>query len=149
MDDQTTRMVADLLDLVIPPTADGRLPGASALGLAEHVARTVDRTPMLAGVVEYGLSALRDAAAQRNPGGWTALSAGEKADVWATFAASDQFFLPALLFLAYSGYYLDPRVLDRLGMEARAPHPVGYPMSPDDWTLLEPVRRRGKMFREP
>jgi hypothetical protein len=149
MDEPTLRMVADLLDLVIPPTPDGRLPSAGALGIADHAARTVERTPMLVPVVEYGLSALRDAAAQRNPGGWAALSAAEKAEVWSTFAATDQFFRPAFLFLAYSGYYLDRRVLDRLGMEARAPHPVGYAMEADDWSLLEPVRRRGKMYREP
>jgi hypothetical protein len=147
MDAPTVRMVSDLLDLVIPPTADGRLPGAGALGLADHVARTVERTPLVAPVVEYGLSALRDAAARRNPGGWTALTAAEKAAVWGEFAATDQFFLPAFLFLAYSGYYLDARVLGALGMEARPPHPAGYPMDADDWTLLEPVRHRGRMYR--
>jgi len=147
MDDVRTRIIRDLLDLVIPPTADGRLPGAGALGLAEHALRTVEKTPMLAPVVEYGLSTLRDAAAQRNPGGWAALSPAEKAEVWRAFAAADQFFLPAFLFLAYSGYYLDRRVLDALGMEARPPHPAGHPMGADDWTLLEPVRRRGRMYR--
>lgn len=147
MDDATLRMVTDLLDLVVPPTADGRLPGAGALGMATHVAATVENTPMLAGVVDYGLSALRDAATQRNPGGWAALSATEKADVFGAFAADDQFFLPAFLFLAYSGYYQHPRVVESLGVEPRPPHPIGYPMEPNDLTLLEPVRRRARMYR--
>jgi hypothetical protein len=149
MDAPTERMIADLLDLVIPPRPDAGLPGAGALGVAEHVVRTVERTPMVAPVVEYGLSALRDAAGQRNPGGWAALTAAEKAEVWSAFDATDQFFRPAFLFLAYSGYYLDRRVVDALGMAGHPPHPIGYPMAPDDWTLLEPVRRRGRMYREP
>jgi len=33
MDADTRRMVADLLDLVIPPSPDGRRPGAGALGI--------------------------------------------------------------------------------------------------------------------
>ena len=29
-----------------------------------------------------------------------------------------------------------------LGLEPRAPHPQGYEMGADDWSLLDPVRRR-------
>jgi hypothetical protein len=147
MDDATRAMVTDLLDLVVPPRPDGRLPGAGALGVAAHVAATVEKTPMLAPVVDYGLATLRDAAAARNPGGWPALAATEKAEVFAAFAATDQFFLPAFLFLAYSGYYQDRRVVEALGLEARPPHPTGYTIEPNDLGLLEPLRRRGKMYR--
>jgi hypothetical protein len=48
----------------------------------------------------------------------------------------------------YSGYYQHPRVVEALGLEARAPHPKGFSMEPDDWTILDPVRARGKMYRE-
>ena len=65
------RMLATLLDVVVPPSEDGRLPGAGALGLTDHVLRTVGQTPMLGPVVAYGLSALADLAATRNGGGWT------------------------------------------------------------------------------
>jgi hypothetical protein len=143
------RMLASLLDEVVPPSADGRLPGAGALGLTHHIARTVERTPMLRPVLEYGLSALADLARKTNPKGFAALSPPERADLWREFAASDQFFLPAFLFLVYSGYYQHPRVVEVLGLEPRAPHPKGYPMEADDLTLLEPVRRRGKIYREP
>ena len=47
-------MLRALLDEVIPPSPDGRLPGAGGLGLIAHVARTVQQTPMLRPVVEYG-----------------------------------------------------------------------------------------------
>jgi hypothetical protein len=141
------RMIADLLDLVIPPSADGRRPGAGALGLADHVVATVERTPMLGPVVEYGLTTLQEAATRRNPAGWTALTAADKAEVFGAFAATDQFFLPAFLFLAYSGYYQAPPIVEALGMEARPPHPTGYRMEGNDLSLLEPVRRRGRMYR--
>jgi hypothetical protein len=141
------RTLGILLDDILPASGDGRLPGAGALGLSAHIARSVQKTPVLRPVVEYGLTALAELAAKRNPGGWPALSKLERSAVLEDFAATDQFFVPAFLFLVYSGYYQHPRVVEALGLEARAPHPGGYAMEPDDWTVLEPVRARGRMYR--
>jgi hypothetical protein len=143
------RVLASLLDEVVPPSPDGRLPGAGAVGLTAHIARTVERMPMLRPVLEYGLSAIDDLARRRSAGGFGALSAEQRSAVLKEFAAGDQIFLPAFLFLAYSGYYQTGRVVEALGHEPRAPHPEGYTMGADDWDLLEPVRRRGKVFRTP
>ena len=134
------RLLVRLLDVVVPPSGDGRLPGAGQLGLVEHMARTVRETPMLRPVVEYGMSALGELAAKRGDGDVRA--------VLEEFAAGDQFFMPAFLFLVYSTYYQSPRVLAALGLEARPPHPKGHEMEPIDLTLLGPVRRRDGMFRK-
>jgi hypothetical protein len=140
-------MLETLLDVVIPPSSDGRLPGAGALGLIEHIERTVQQTPMIRPVVEYGLCTLAELAAVRRTGGWSALSMEERANVLREFTATDQFFLPAFMFLVYSGYYQHPRVVEVLGLEARAPHPEGYAMDAGDFTLLDAVRRRGPIHR--
>jgi hypothetical protein len=137
-----------LLDEVIPPSSDGRLPGAGGLDLAGHVARTVRQTPMLAPVVQYGLSAIAELAGTRSPDGWAGLARAERSALIAEFTAGDQLFMPALLFLAYSGYYQHPRVVEALGLEARPPHPKGYAMEAFDTTLLDAVRRRGKIYRD-
>src|SRR5438132_3657989 len=142
------RMLTSLLDAMLPGTTDGRLPGAGTLGLVRHITRMVEQTPMLRPVVAYGLSTLDELARKRAPGGWDALSSEERAAVLKQFTADDQFFLPAFLFLAYSGYYTDPRVVEALGLEPRPPHPTGYTMEPDDLSVLDPVRRRGKMYRD-
>ena len=47
-----------------------------------------------------------------------------------------------------SSYYMNDRVLEALGLEARPPFPGGYEMEPSDWSLLDPVRQRPKMYRE-
>src|SRR5262245_48491077 len=155
MDDQPLTLSADqetmletLLDAIIPPSRDGRLPGAGGLGLTDHIVRSMGQTPMLRPVVEYGLSALAELAGKRSPHGWTALSREERTQVLEEFAATDQFFLPAFLFLVYSGYYQHERVVEALGLEARAPHPKGYAMEASDPALLDGVRRRGKMYRD-
>ncbi len=45
-------------------------------------------------------------------------------------------------------YYRDDRVMRSLGMEARPPHPEGFAVEEGDWLLLEPVKRRGRIYRE-
>jgi gluconate 2-dehydrogenase subunit 3-like protein len=143
------RILTTLLYAVIPESRDGRLPGAGALELTAHIVRSVERTPMLRPVIDYGLSTLADLARKRNPAGWAALSRDERTAVFEEFTATDQFFLPAFLFLVYSGYYTTARVVEALGLEMRPPHPEGYAIEPDDLSsLLDPVRRRGKMYRD-
>jgi len=137
------QVMAALIDAIVPPSDDGRLPGAGALDLVGHVERSVRQNPMLRPVVEYGLSAIAALAAKRNPSGIAGLPVAAWAAALEEFAAADQFFLPAFLFLVYGGYYQHRRVVETLGLEPRAPHPEGYAMEADDWSLLEPVRRRG------
>ena len=45
-------------------------------------------------------------------------------------------------------YYRDDRVMISLGMEPRAPFPKGHDLPQGDWALLDPVRKRGKIWRE-
>ncbi len=45
-------------------------------------------------------------------------------------------------------YYRDDRVMQSLDMEARAPFPEGYEVDQGDWSLLDPVRRRGEIYRK-
>ena len=45
------------------------------------------------------------------------------------------------------GYYQDGRVLASLGFEPRPPFPTGHELPDSDWTLLEPVKSRGPLYR--
>jgi hypothetical protein len=45
-------------------------------------------------------------------------------------------------------YYRDDRVVRSLGLEPRAPFPKGYTLEQGDWSLLDPVRARPKMWRD-
>jgi len=70
-------------------------------------------------------------------------------EVMNELAATEQAFLPGLIFHTYVGYYLNDRVIEALGREPRPPHPKGYDMEASDLTLLDDVRRRPKLYREP
>jgi hypothetical protein len=45
-------------------------------------------------------------------------------------------------------YYRDDRVVRSLGLEARAPFPKGHTLEQGDWSLLDPVRKRAKFWRD-
>jgi hypothetical protein len=135
-------VMAALIDAIVPPSDDGRMPGAGDLDLVPHVERSARGNPMLRPVVEYGLSAIAEIAGRGRASGLTGLSRADWTAALQEFTANDGFFLPAFLFLVYGGYYQHDRVVTALGLEPRAPHPKGYEMGGDDWSLLDPVRRR-------
>ena len=45
-------------------------------------------------------------------------------------------------------YYRDDRVMRSLDMEVRPPFPRGFEVEQGDWSLLDPVRARPKLFRD-
>jgi hypothetical protein len=45
-------------------------------------------------------------------------------------------------------YYRDDRVMRSLGLEPRPPFPKGFEVEQGDWSLLDPVRARPKLYRE-
>lgn len=45
-------------------------------------------------------------------------------------------------------YYRDDRVMRAIGLEPRPPFPQGHALEPNDWSLLDPVRARGPIWRE-
>lgn len=46
-------------------------------------------------------------------------------------------------------YYRDERVMRSIGMEVRSPFPKGYELEQGDWSLLDAVRARPKVWRDP
>jgi hypothetical protein len=45
-------------------------------------------------------------------------------------------------------YYRDDRVMRSLGLEVRPPYPKGFEVEQGEWSLLDPVRARRKLYRE-
>ena len=141
------RTLAAVLDEIIPPSSDGRLPGAGALGLARSVAQAAQQTPDIRNVIVTGLSALEALAVGRYAAGFAAVSRPDRLALLNELASTDLAFFLVLTFHACIGYYDNGRVLEALGREPRPPHPKGYELPPNDLTLLDTVRRRPKMYR--
>ena len=139
--------LAAVLDTIIPPSADGRLPGAGELGLATHVERGLAQVPALLPVIAQGLDSLDGLALQRDASSFVALLPGERSAVLAELAAAQPGFLGPIVFHTYVGYYQHPRALAAVGLEPRPPHPKGHALEPGDFGLLDAVRSRGPIYR--
>jgi hypothetical protein len=144
-----TRTLAAVLDELVPPRPDGSLPGAGALGIGAHVERMVAQLPELGDVVLAGLRVLNELARERK--GMVSFADVVPRERQVLLREADvraPGFTPSLTFLAYSGYYADPRVVAALGLAARAPFPEGYAVPDSDFALLENVKRRGSRWRQ-
>jgi hypothetical protein len=134
------RILVAVLDALIPPSEEPRRPGAGAVGVGDHVAGVLARSPEHEPLVAAGLSALGV--------GFLDLAPRARADALSALAASQPGFLPFLIFQTYRAYYQTPAVLEALGLPPRPPYPQGYAIEPSDWTLLARVRARGKLYRD-
>ncbi len=124
------RILRKLAGLIVPPDAGLQVPGA-------------DDPVIFADIVESARSqgeeikaALRYVMAQ--------LMADDQE--LAQFEGDPQ--VAPIVVLVMQCYYRDDRVMISLGMEARAPFPKGFELEQGDWSLLEPVQRRGKIWRD-
>ena len=112
--------------LIIPPSQEHGVPGAADPAI----------------MAEITVSAARDEAAVR--AALTAFAAvGD-----ASFQQSHPGEAGVLQTIVASCYYRDPRVLTSLGREPRPPMPKGFEVEAGDFTLLDPVRARGPIWRK-
>jgi hypothetical protein len=134
-----------VLNLIVPPSADGRMPGAAEVGVPAYlVAEAADALPAL----RDELALLEQRAQARHARGFAALGQGERQGLVEELRARDPAFMSRLAMETLACYYQHDRVLEGLGMEARPPYPKGYQVVQGDLSLLEPVRARGRIYRD-
>jgi hypothetical protein len=131
-----------VLDVILPARADGTLPGAGRLGLADEIARALQGLPELRALIREGLRDVDVEARRTHARRFADLGTAEQVHL-----LEQQAFVLPLTMQAYAAYYREPRVLSALGLAARAPHPHGYEMEGNDLTSLDAVRRRPPLYR--
>ena len=144
------RLLAGLLDEIVPASADGRIPGAGALGVAAFVAGKAAHDPEAAALIRKAL-AYAGALAEARGGGFDALDAKGRVAVVAALEREVPDAFATLLRHAYMGYYSRADVRPHFGLSSRPAQPEGYAMPDDDpdeiADLVAPVRARGRRYR--
>lgn len=132
-----------LAQLVISPSADGKRPGGGEIGFVDYVVQ--------AGSVEWllaGLASVADAAQAQHGKPFADLDRAAQLAIVDPLKRKQFRFYGELANQLMLCYYQHERVLPTIGMEARAPFPLGYYPIDGDLSLLEPVYERGPMWRE-
>jgi len=110
-----------VLDTLVPPSPDGRFPGAGELGCGSTVMAACTRMPGLAELVHRGLQELDRASQAAHGKHFAELDAASREQL-----LGEQSFVFPLVIQVYIAYYQHPRVLAALGLDPRPPHPGGY-----------------------
>jgi len=138
------RMLRRVLQAMIPPSEVHQVPGADdptivAAILMAGAQQLPLLTPALDALHTY-IETSNDSAGQDR-----AAESQDLAVEW--FREQHPEIAGLLMALTIQCYYRDDRVMASLDMEPRPPFPQGYEVSDGDWSLLDPVRARGPIYR--
>lgn len=134
-----------LVGLMIPASEAYGIPGADDPEIFERilVASELDRP-----LVADGLRALEDLSHTLHGEEFAGLDHDGRIDVAQRFAQTQAPHVSVIVSLTTQCYYSDVRVMMALGMENRAPFPMGFTVEQGDWSLLDPVKKREKFYRK-
>ena len=148
MDDAETGLSrADLRDLrriagiMIPASTQYRVPGADDDLIFADIVRSLGRDR---DHVRKALAMLREMAG----GDFAALDAARAEATAMALLARKGAVIAALGRAVLQCYYRDDRVMAALGLEPRPPFPKGHVIEDGDWSLLDAVRGRPRMWRD-
>lgn len=130
-----------LAGAIIPASAEHQAPGADDAVIFEDL--LLSAGPALA-VLNEGMQILN---ASAGPEGFASADPETQLSLAEQFRASHGEVTALLISLISQTYYRDPRVLESLNLAPRAPFPEGFELKEGDWSLLDPVRARGQVYR--
>ena len=135
--------LAMVLNQIIPPSSDGRMPGAADvdfLAFAENQGSSL--------WIRDGLEKMQAESHIRFQRGLVELHDPQAVELMGIVARTMRVFFNRLSHLVIQCYYQHDRVLAAIGVERRTPFPKGYTVDEGDLTLLEDVFNRGKIYRD-
>ena len=134
-----------VLDLIVPPSPDGRMPGAADVDVLHYL---LESEPASMPTLRGELNRLETDAQLRFGAAFADLDPHARQRLVNSLRLDDPHFLRGLALHTFTCYYQHDRVLAALGIEPRAPYPLGYEVKSGDLSLLDPVRRRGRIWRD-
>ena len=126
--------------IMIPPDAQSGLPGADDQVIFDDILRSLGRDLSNVSIALTRLAAL-------SGGSFAELEASRRETVAHAFLADGSPQIVTLGRVILQCYYRDDRVVRTFGLEPRPPFPKGHVVEQGDWSLLDAVRRRPKLWR--
>lgn len=126
---------------MIPASGEHAVPGADDAAIFADIVRSIGRDLVDVRKALGELSLL-------GGGAFAELDAARAEGVAEAFLASRTPAVEVLGRCVLQCYYRDDRVLRSLGVEPRPPFPKGHEVEQGDWSLLDAVRGRPKMWRD-
>jgi hypothetical protein len=135
------RDLRQLAGFMIPANAEYDVPGADDHLIFADIVRSLGRDR---DHVRAALAMLREIAG----GDFAGLDDAKAEAAATTLLRREGPTITALGRAVLQCYYRDDRVFRALGIELRAPYPQGRVLEQGDWSLLDAVRGRSRMWRD-
>ncbi|HJU17122.1 MAG TPA: hypothetical protein VJ770_11710 [Stellaceae bacterium] len=138
---------AELRDLrrlaafMVPASAEYGVPGADDEAIFADIVRSLGRDR---DAVRNTLVLLRESAGD----GFAGLDEAKAEAAARALLSRESPAVTALGRAVLQCYYRDDRVMRALGLDPRPPHPQGRVLEQGDWSLLDAVRSRPRMWRD-
>lgn len=127
---------------MIPPSAEFGLPGADDAAIIARVLQLLDRDAV---IFKRTIGNVATCTGPSN----APLSTAERIGQIDRLRREDPAGFAIVEAAVARAYYSDDRVMISIGMEPRPPFPAGYTIEePTDWSILDPVKKRGRIFRQ-
>ena len=134
-----------LLDVIIPADKARGLPSAAELNFLEYLEEFgADHVPK----IKEELGELNKEALDKTSSLFFELEKDKQAKLCDLLRETKHRFARTILVQTLNCYYQDSKVLAAWGRKAGAQFPGGNEVPQGDLTLLDPVRKRGKIFRD-
>ena len=135
-------VLAAIVDMMIP--AVGEMPSAADPVIFRGI---LDRMAQDGSMVLTALALIESLSSQQSDQAFLQLGSQDQLAVIESFKCQQVELTQLLQLYTVGSYYQDDRVMSALGLEARPPHPGGYEVEASDWSLLDPVRAKQKIYR--
>ena len=126
--------------MIIPASTEYAVPGADDAAIQADILKTTGRdTDAIRAALDHLARLAGKPLSQLGP--------ARRDEVAQEFRASGGPAAATLVRVVLQCYYRDDRVLRSLGLELRAPFPLGYELEQGDWSLLDPVKAMAPSLR--
>ena len=133
---EQAELLSSLLNVIIPASDDGVMPGAGELDLVSYLR---EQTPEVVATIRQASSFFEF--------DFPSKSATERQQLVVEFSVTEPELFNTLLFQSYACYYQNDRVLTGLGLAAGPPFPRGNSVDSGDLTTLDKVVQNAKGYR--
>jgi hypothetical protein len=134
-----------LAGMIIPASIKYDAPGADDETILADILLTACQHAEL---LKEGLTSIDAHAREQHRVAFSSLAEDQRTLVAEHFRQASPRFMRSLVSITVQCYYRDPRVMASLGMAPRPPFPKGFDLDPGDWSMLDPVRDRGRIWRD-
>ncbi len=143
-------MLNAVLDALIPADPALQMPSATEAGVGFKLSAGSHRATVDAflALVQATCHARAQASVTETESGFEQGSPAQKLDLLNAARKGNFRLFVTFITVAFQAYYTCPTVLACIGSGAVPPFPQGNTLPTDDWTLLEPVFERGRLYRE-